>query len=59
MIDAIGELSDAVRETMYLSLVQQLSPEEIAYMTDTKVDTVYKRLQRGREMLADILKDRI
>lgn len=59
VLDAVSELSDTVRETLYLNIVQQLSPEEIAYITEVKVDTVYKRLQRGKDTLAAKLKDKI
>lgn len=53
--DAIGELSPPLRDALYLLSFEEMSPAEISSILDVSIDTVYKRIQRGRIQLMEIL----
>ena len=54
---AIEELRPSIRDTLYLSSFEEMTPVEIAEILGVNVDTVYKRLQRGRAQLMEKLED--
>ncbi len=46
LLQALKSLNDQQREVIYLKFYNNLSYQEIAEVTDTKLDTVYKTIQR-------------
>lgn len=52
---AIQNLPYIYRECLYLSLIDEYTPEEIADLLEIKKQSVYKRLKRGKKMLQDRL----
>ena len=53
--DALGKLPDALRMTVLLVDVDELSYQEAAALLDVPVGTVRSRLARGRYLLKDLL----
>lgn len=56
VVTALRRLSPALRETLALHYLADLSIEEIAVMTKTPTGTIKARLHRGRRQLADLLR---
>lgn len=54
---AIRDLPDRYRECLFLSLIDEYTPREIADMLETKEQTIYKRLKRGKKMLQNRLSE--
>lgn len=52
---AIRDLPDKYRECLYLSLIDEYTPEEISDLLEIKKQSVYKRLNRGKKILQDRL----
>lgn len=52
---ALDRLPDAYRTTLILYEIEELSGDQVAAMTKTSVGTVWVRLHRGRERLAELL----
>lgn len=52
---AIRDLPDRYRECLYLSLIDEYTPGEIADLLEIKKQSVYKRLNRGKKILQDRL----
>lgn len=52
---AIRDLPDRYRECLYLSLIDEYTPGEIADLLEIKKQSVYKRLNRGKKMLQNRL----
>ena len=56
--DMIRELPDGYRDYLYLSLIYEYTPKEIANLFGMKEQTVYKRLKRGKQKLQQKMKER-
>lgn len=56
VVDAIGRLKDRYRTIVYLHLVDEVGPREIAARLAMNESTVRSRLQRGLNMLRETLK---
>lgn len=52
---AIRDLPDRYRDCLFLSLIDEYTPKEIADMLEIKEQTIYKRLKRGKKMLQNRL----
>ncbi len=55
--EAIAELPDAYRQTIALRYIDEMSYEEIAAACGCSMGTVKSRLARGKELLAELLRD--
>lgn len=53
--NAVDNLSDTLRHTLYLYVVLELSIEEISCLLGCSYETVKKRIQRGRKELQKML----
>ena len=51
--EAIGTLSDVLRDTMYLYCFEEYKPGEIAELLNIPVETVRKRIQRARKLVIE------
>ena len=54
---AIRNLPDRYRDCLFLSLIDEYTPKEIACILEMKEYVIYKRLQRGKKMLQNSLTD--
>lgn len=52
---AIRDLPDRYRECLYLNLLDEYTPGEIAEILGMKEQSIYKRLSRGKKMLRERL----
>lgn len=57
IMSAINSLPQATRDTLYLNCIYGFSPEEISKLLGAKPDAIYKRLQRAKAKLWEILKE--
>lgn len=48
---AIRDLPERYRDCLFLSLIDEYTPKEIAEMLEMKEQSIYKRLKRGKKML--------
>lgn len=48
---AIRDLPERYRDCLFLSLIDEYTPREIADMLEMKEQSIYKRLKRGKKML--------
>ena len=55
--DAIKELSDTYRDTLYMHVVLEMDAKEIAETLSCSYETAKKRIQRGRSELQRLLRD--
>lgn len=55
---AIRDLPDRYRECLYLYLLDEYTPGEIAEILEMKEQSIYKRLSRGKKMLREKLAER-
>lgn len=55
ILSAINTLPQAMRDTLYLNCIYGFSPDEISGLLGAKPDAVYKRLQRAKSKLWEIL----
>lgn len=53
----IRNLPDRYRDCLFLSLIDEYTPKEIACILEMKEYVIYKRLQRGKKMLQNSLTD--
>ncbi len=53
----IEELPPRYRKCLYLSIIKEYTPKEIARMLGIKLPTIYKRLKRGKEKLQEKIKN--
>ena len=56
-IEAIRKMDDKYSSTLYLSICEEMSVKNIAKMMGISEKTVYTRLQRGKKMLIDAVKE--
>ena len=54
---AIRDLPDRYRDCLFLSLIDEYTPKEIACILEMKEHVIYKRLERGKKMLQNRLTD--
>lgn len=54
---AIRDLPDRYRDCLFLSLIDEYTPKEIACILEMKEHVIYKRLERGKKMLQNRLID--
>lgn len=54
---AIRDLPDRYRDCLFLSLIDEYTPKEIACILEMKEYVIYKRLERGKKMLQSRLTD--
>ena len=54
---AIRDLPERYRDCLFLALIDEYTPKEIAYILEMKEQSIYKRLKRGKKMLQDRLAD--
>ena len=57
VVGAILALPDRYRDCMYMELIQEMSYREIASALGQKPETVRKRLQRGKKLLREKLRE--
>ncbi len=57
VVGAIQSLPDRYRDCMYMELIQEMSYREIASALGQKPETVRKRLQRGKKLLREKLRE--
>lgn len=57
IVNTIRELPSALSDTLYLYLVADMTNREIASLTGFPIDTVKKRVQRGKKILRQKLKE--
>lgn len=56
--DMIRELPDGYQDCLYLSLIYEYTPKEIANLFGMREQTVYKKLKRGKQKLQEKMKKR-
>jgi len=54
---AIRDLPERYRDCLFLALIDEYTPKEIADILEMKEQSIYKRLKRGKKMLQDRLAD--
>jgi RNA polymerase sigma-70 factor (ECF subfamily) len=54
-LEAIGQLNDSYRTVLYLRLIEELDPQEIAGRLGLRKGTVRVRLLRGLKKLRELL----
>lgn len=52
---AIRDLPERYQDCLFLSLIDEYTPKEIADMLEMKEQSIYKRLKRGKKILQDRL----
>jgi RNA polymerase sigma-70 factor (ECF subfamily) len=55
LVSKITSLPDIYKDVLYLKHVQGYSNDEISQLLDVSKDAVYKRLQRAKSLLLDLL----
>ncbi len=57
LVEAIRQLPQIYRDVLFLHYVEDFSVKETAEMLNLSKGTVYKRIERGKSILADILEE--
>ncbi len=57
LIEAITQLPQMYKDVLFLHYVEEFSVKETAEMLNLPQNTVYKRIERGKAVLADILEE--
>ena len=57
LVEAIKQLPQLYKDVLFLHYVEDFSVKETAEMLNLSKGTVYKRLERGKTILADILEE--
>ena len=58
LVKTISQLPQIYKDVLFLRYVNDFSVKEISKMLDISVDTVWKRLERARKMLKELLERR-
>jgi len=57
LVEAIKQLPQMYKDVLFLHYVEGFSVKETAEMLNLPKGTVYKRIERGKAVLADILEE--